>query len=386
MSRVALTKNQKLQLCIQRERDPSMRVSDLANWAARKFRLPRVPGESSIRKIVKLKAELQRLPAEEVHRKRKMSARVAVIDRHVVEAMALFENKVHLHGHEIIWLAELAVDVVGVPAMARPRFTRSGWLRHFLARYGIRRRRSHGEAGSVAPTVVETARKEIRRVIGLYHPSNVFNMDEAAYFFKALPSSSICFSTALALKQNKARVTMVVGTNAAGTEKLPLVILGKSKTPRWLPDKPAAVEYVGTSKGWMTVVVFQKWLVNLNEKMKEAGRKILLLFDNAPVHIEPDDQLSNVRVLRLPKNTTAVMQPMDQGVIAWVKHTVMTKRTSSAIVSLLNGDADPYQVTMIDAVEWLQETWDQLDEETIRSCWRHSGLLVDRLAVQDILN
>lgn len=219
---------------------------------------------------------------------------------------------------------------------------------------------------------------EMRRKIAQYHPANVFNVDEAAYFLKALPHHGIGFVVAPALKQNKTRVTMVVGANADGSEKLPLVILGKSARSRWLNDKPEAVGYVCTSKGWMTVAVFQQWLENLNVKMKQSNRHILLLFDNAPAHIEPETKVSHVEVLRLPKNTTAVMQPMHQGVISWVKHETMMSRISSAVDKLLAQDDDPYKISMLKAVEWLYDAWEKLEASTIRNCWRHSGLFVDR--------
>ncbi|KAE8962911.1 hypothetical protein PR001_g20569 [Phytophthora rubi] len=38
--------------------------------------------------------------------------------------------------------------------------------------------------------------------------------------------------------------------------------------------------------------------------MKAAGRKILLLYANAPVHEEPEEELTQVEIARLPKNTT----------------------------------------------------------------------------------
>lgn len=39
------------------------------------------------------------------------------------------------------------------------------------------------------------------------------------------------------------------------------------------------------------------------------GRKILLLVDT-PVHIAPEDTLESVKLVFLPPNTTAVIQPM----------------------------------------------------------------------------
>ncbi|KAJ8524501.1 hypothetical protein ON010_g16616 [Phytophthora cinnamomi] len=52
--------------------------------------------------------------------------------------------------------------------------------------------------------------------------------------------------------------------------------------------KPPTAQYKGTSEAWMTVPVFQQWLKDLDKSMDEAKREILLLLDNATVHIPPE--------------------------------------------------------------------------------------------------
>jgi hypothetical protein len=59
----------------------------------------------------------------------------------------------------------------------------------------------------------------------------------------------------------------------------------------------------------MTTPMFKEWLVELNMTMKAADGKILLLYDNAPVHKEPDEALSHVEIARLPQSTTALLRP-----------------------------------------------------------------------------
>lgn len=48
--------------------------------------------------------------------------------------------------------------------------------------------------------------------------------------------------------------------------------------------------------------------------MKAQRRKILLLLDNVPCHPTQFD-FSNVELCYLPPNTTAAVQPLDQGTI-----------------------------------------------------------------------
>lgn len=179
---------------------------------------------------------------------------------------------------------------------------------------------------------------------------------------------------------------MAVTANADGIEKLPLLFLGKASCPRWLHEKSADVEYVGTSKGWMTVKVFQERLVQLDIDMVTAGRKILFILDNAPVHIEPKESLRNVCVLKLPPNATSAIQPMDQGVIVYVKQGVMGLKSDAALYRLLDGDNDVYNVRLVDAIHWFQSTWSSMPADAIKNCWKHSGLFVDRASIDCILN
>ena len=48
----------------------------------------------------------------------------------------------------------------------------------------------HGEAGEVDLKAAEHEFQKLRIEIGKYPPSNVFNMDEAGLFFKAIPNRS----------------------------------------------------------------------------------------------------------------------------------------------------------------------------------------------------
>lgn len=105
----------------------------------------------------------------------------------------------------------------------------------------------------------------LKAIIDTYRPCNVFNMDESAFFYNAVPRGSICKSEAPALKQNKARVTMAVCANASGDEKLPVLFLGTALRPRWHARKPADLQYMATEKDWMTAWVYQQWLVGLDE-------------------------------------------------------------------------------------------------------------------------
>lgn len=61
----------------------------------------------------------------------------------------------------------------------------------------------------------------------------------------------------------------------------------------------------------MDTKIMTEFLEKLNRKMKKAARKVVLFLDNASCH--PDLQLSNVKLVFFPSNTTFVCQPIDLG-------------------------------------------------------------------------
>ena len=80
----------------------------------------------------------------------------------------------------------------------------------------------------------------------------------------------------------------------------------------------------------------------------------------------------------LPKNTTSRLQPLDAGIIQnfkiryrklllkFVISRVNDKKTASEIVK---------EVDVLKAIRWVKEAWNQVDEETIRKCFRKCGFI-----------
>lgn len=66
----------------------------------------------------------------------------------------------------------------------------------------------------------------------------------------------------------------------------------------------------------MQVSIWNDYLMKLDTQMRLQHRNILLLVDNASVHIiNENTNLTNVAVHYLPPNTTAHLQPCDAGII-----------------------------------------------------------------------
>ena len=124
-------------------------------------------------------------------------------------------------------------------------------------------------------------------------------------------------SAGIKASNTKERITVLLGCNAVGNNLKPLAI-GKSARPRCFQGaNMAEKDYHANKNAWMTSNIFEEWVRKLNNKMVIQCRHILLVLDNRTA--QPHIELSNIKLLTLPPNTTSALQPMDAGIIAAVK-------------------------------------------------------------------
>jgi len=211
-----------------------------------------------------------------------------------------------------------------------PKFS-TGWLAGFKTRHNIKRRKKHGEAADVDKLQLEEDLKEIREVCDLYPLEDIFNMDETALNYKASPDSSLSSQSIPGGKINKERITANFCCNADGSQKMEPWFIGTAQNPRSFGTGKNHIEvhnlglvWRSNKKAWMTGTIFREYLRWFNLQM--TGRKVLLLIDGFSSHhagfdlLEAQDiELINVRVEFLPANTTAICQPLDQGIIRTFK-------------------------------------------------------------------
>jgi hypothetical protein len=163
--------------------------------------------------------------------------------------------------------------------------------------------------------------------------------------------------------------------NLDGTEKLPLLVIGKSKQPRCSRNtKLLPGTYRHNKTAWMTCEILQEFLVSLDRRMALKSRKILLFVDHCPAHPKDVRICKNVQVEFFPANTTSVVQPMDQGVIRALKQ----KFCRSFVLRLLqrlNSNKDSYKMCLLDAASMLAMAWNLVGKDTIANCFRKAGFM-----------
>ena len=104
------------------------------------------------------------------------------------------------------------------------------------------------------------------------------------------PSQTLSTKPVPGRKKDKSRITVLLGTNATGTDKLKPWVIGNSKRPRPLAKINLArlpVHYRGNPKAWMNSLIFEEVLCDMDNYFRAQDKKILLLVDNAPSHFNP---------------------------------------------------------------------------------------------------
>lgn len=247
------------------------------------------------------------------------------------------------------------------------------WIDRFKKRYGLGRITKAGESGGVDTEVVEEWKSgKLREILKNYEPKDIYNADETGLFWLLLPDNSIGFigQSHHGAKQPKSRLTVLVGSNMDGSDKLPLLVIGKSKKPRAFKNVEVPVLYEANKKAWMLSSLFEAWLKKLDRRMAFEKRKIVMVVDNCPAH--PTIELNNIELVFLPPNTTSHTQPMDSGIIKNLKYfyrrTLALRRLEAT-----DDNAPPFSWTILDAVIALKSAWKRVTAKTIENCYRKAG-------------
>lgn len=184
----------------------------------------------------------------------------------------------------------------------------AGWLEKFKARHNIVFRTLHGEAKDVPQEICEQwINDTLPKLLQGYNEDDVFNIDEMGLFFKCLPNKTMMFKNESCSggKMSKERLTVLVGGNASGKEKLPLLVIGKYRNPRCFKNvKTFPLEYKSNKKAWMTSILFEEYLRKLDRKFHSKKRKVIIFVDKCTVHRD----LCNLKAINLqflPPNTTS---------------------------------------------------------------------------------
>ena len=339
-------------------------------------------------KILKFKSEIVELGVNSKAKTMKLGD-----DRQLDEAVYLWFAQKRMEGVPVsgLLLREKALEL-SKKLHGDTSFTASdGWKWRFCRRHGIRQLSVQGEKLSgneeqAAKFVVEFQKFIKEQNLSLYQ---ILNSDESDLFFRLLPDCTLvaCFEKSVSgRKKSKDRVTLNFCSNASGTIKMPIHLIGKAKRPRCFKGidmNLLPVKYTSQTNAWMTTVQFSEWfhrdfVPTVREKLIALGEELraVLVLDNCSAHPDAEDLVSDdgaIVAKFLPANVTALIQPMDQGVIQVVKkrykkklltRLVMEEESGKSIVEFIKG------INLKVVVELIAESWQEITDVTLRRSWR----------------
>ncbi|XP_062887428.1 general transcription factor II-I-like isoform X3 [Mobula hypostoma] len=224
----------------------------------------------------------------------------------------------------------------GDESVAKVEFKGShGWFDRFLRRGQLHSLKVTGESASADTEAAEKFPEELKEIIteGGYSYKQVFTCDETAICWKKLPSKtfiSIEEKQAKGHRASKDRFTLMPIINATGDAVLRPLLVYHSENPRALKgvDKNILpVVFRSHPSGRNTQVIFSEYMSGYVSPFVEKycrennlDNRCLVIVDNCVAHPPGITEYGgNVRVVFLPPNTTSLLQPCDQGLIATIK-------------------------------------------------------------------
>lgn len=242
-------------------------------------------------------------------------------------------------------------------------------------------RSAAGEAASSRNIDTSTWDTKLQSILNDYKPCDVFNADETALFYKCLPNKTLTWkgdNNCTGQKAPKDRISLLIGANMDGSEKLPLLAVGRFAKPRCFKNiQTLPVTYKHNRKAWMTCSIFQEWLRELDRKFLREKRTIALIIDNCSAHPNLTD-LRAITLVFLPPNTTSRLQPCDQGIIKNFK-TIYRKRILRRFISCFDETGSVtahFKLSLLDALIISAASWDEVNPSTIEKCFGHAGFKI----------
>ena len=273
-----------------------------------------------------------------------------------------------------------------------------GWFANFKRRSGIHSVARHGEAASADKVAADKYVVDFQKFVdseGLT-PQQVFNGDETGLFWKKLPNRTYITKEEKTMpghKPMKDRLTLLLCANASGDCKIKPLLVYHSENPRafkqnGVQKNKLAVMWRANKKAWTTRQIFTEWFLEVFAPAVKAyllknnlPLKALLLLDNAPAHppgVEEElgEEYDFIQVRFLPPNTTPLIQPMDQNVIATFKR-LYTKAlfercfevTSATQLTLREFWRNHFHI--LHCLRMIEKAWSCVSVRVLQAAWKN---------------
>jgi DDE superfamily endonuclease/Tc5 transposase DNA-binding domain/Fission yeast centromere protein N-terminal domain len=381
--RTAYTDDQKRRVRLYAQANLSKPQAEIITWASNELNIS-IRQNTLSQWTSKHYAHLDTQQILNPHAKRHRQRAYDALELALFEWIKKFEKKITISGEVLKHKAQqFFAKIEQYKSKDAPKFS-NGWLQNFQNKYGIKNRSQHGELGSAIELNVDEEISDIQKDLEQYPVNDQYNCDETALYWKQIPDKSLSTQELPGRKEKKDRITAMHTYNALGTRRMKVWYIGKAKRPYAFRKRGCAIKNFNTvwysnKKGWMNTLIMVDYLRWFDAQM---DHRVILLMDNFSAHsaavefIEKSIQPLRWTTIRFfPPNVTSKHQPLDQGIIAsWKAH--WKRRWLQFMVDEAEAGRDPLDhMDILKAVRWGIDAWAlDVSEQTIRNCWRKSGL------------
>ena len=263
----------------------------------------------------------------------------------------------------------------------------TGWFCRWKERNAIVYKQIHGEKKDAdEPAADRWVADVLPELLKNYKPDDVYNCDETAIYYRAMPEGTLGqkSESISGSKKAKDRITVLVCTNMTGSDKRKLLVLGKSTNPRCFRGAaPTNVIYDANTNAWMTSEIFCNWLIAFEKDMKRQKRKVVVIADNCAAHpVDADQNFDHVKLIFLPPNTTSCIQPCDMGIIRNLKFHYRRRIVAKIVAEIdsselqVTANSLAKTVTPLDAIHMLNQAWIDVKQKTIVNCFKKASFVL----------
>lgn len=426
------TIKQKIDICLKAESYPDMTQSDLAEWAHQQYHSEKKPSQTTISRILSSKNDLVASKESEFQLIRRRKQTNPLLRQILTEwvTQAVWENipitmPIIQSTANSIW-TRLPIEFKDGNGVFNQK-----WCNHFLKKLNINLKDDPSDSGPYDLNKIWLLDEKVELKSYLhdlvieknYKPQDIFTIDEFQLFY-SLPLDQIFDMNSIdkGLKQSSSStensLTVMLGTNIDGSEKLTPLIVGKydnfdvsnssfdslknsshhsnSNFMNKLTEI-YQIYYKNNVNKWITSTMFQNYLLTLDHKLSNSspGRNILIILDDSSSHRILNLKFNHIKLIYLKNNTNHKSPfnslyngvnfdylPMNFGIVHEFKvlyrlqqYTEMislqkkfNRQSSGDIASDVLSEND-YAIPQVKAIEWIKRAWDSVSQEKILKSW-----------------
>ncbi|TMW56721.1 hypothetical protein Poli38472_006731 [Pythium oligandrum] len=364
-----LTHLQRLAIIRKKDEEPRWTQEDLARWAKKQFGLLRQPTQATISNTLRARERLETMTTS-------LGAKSVRPVKHPDLDAALMlwirwkqcqqPTGTTIAGDQV---REKAQHLAKVFELMDTMAYSSGWLRSFLSRHGIVLQRNQIFARETCDA------STMYTVMTAYAPQDVFTLVCTNLWYRIAPTKCAPGQRMVG-SDDEASMGVGLAVNLDVSERLAPIMIGKQKQPPSFRDKSAFQwsfsEYYHNGLAQMTSSIFEVWVRRLNQRMVQANRRILLVLDSAPSHLNV--QFSHVQVLIHRDSEHSSLQGLTTGIASAFKAYYRMRQLAEAMDRDDAGLSNKFEITQLKAMRWIEQAWTEVPASMIEDAWQRSGL------------